>query len=69
MFMHVKKKKKSMKYFRLSSTDTHLQQLAALLQTTLFRWGTGSDVAHKDPSEVSSDYGDVISQTGFPRLG
>lgn len=42
-------------------TDTHLQQLAALLQSILFRCGTSSNMADKDPRSVSPDYRNIIS--------
>lgn len=40
---------------------THLQQLTALLQSTLFSRGTGSHMADKDPCSVSSDYRNIVS--------
>lgn len=45
----------------LTHTDTHLQQLAALLQSTLFRYGTCSHMADKDSRLVSPDYRNIIS--------
>lgn len=44
--------------------NTNLQQLAALLQSTLLSHGTVSHVADKDPRVVSSDHGDVVGKAG-----
>lgn len=55
-------------YDLIAYADANLQQLAALLQSTLFSWGTCSHMADKYPRLASSNDGDVIGKTWSPVL-
>lgn len=48
--------------------NTHLQKLAALLQTTLLRRGARSHMADKDACSVSTNHRDVIGQASLSML-
>lgn len=54
----------SLQFGSAHQMDTHLQQLTALSQSTLFSWRARFHVADKDPHSISSHDSDIISQTG-----
>lgn len=56
MHIHTKLKRD----LRSTQRHTHLQQLAALLQSAELSRGTGSHVADEDSRLVSSDYCNIV---------